>query len=654
MKNIASKIIALAMLALSFNAFSQLLPPGAGDGGGGFSEPPADTRRNYTKFMNQAFSIIDTNAAATDNTNLYNACVSFPDTTNTALQVVAYGTSAVIIKASHFDYSTETDRDFALLVCDSLDEPVWKDILFSGESDDQDGWLVQGTVPHWQVTDTMFFMISNIVHDCNAFYQVIPYDGPQIQLTGPQPYDVVSNVISIHAAIKDLSGITNEQFEVTVDGTPTRYSLETNNTISLDTRYNPAGPCNVDLEVVNKASIYDPTNVLADNAKIYFSGFASMPLDFENDTYLDFASDYASPDIGTNYFLFVVNKAQNIGATITDPANGQTVATYGGYVPYATTIELEWNFTESDGVTPYSNDTYVVTFTAYDPVTLTITNKIDRNGVRPGAGCYLTYETEDPLNYTGNYLNQQADTWINQTLSELYNDMYESLSLTQYTPGTVGANRNHAACQPLDASHVDWQGFLKPALSNANYSDLTIAQAHGSGSSIGGGHYLAATFTPFDLNSWCLNYTPSKNWRLRKAAIWACYSGDITAARIYYTFPDACGIRPAGIQNASYMRKNCGLFFGGLLPQGGFGGTTATTAKVAEFLDQAWICGQDEYPGGCDPTYSFRFAINATRTMYDPELSSADLRLFGFRDMIYSSVYDDELMMLNTSHVKQP
>jgi len=95
------------------------------------------------------------------------------------------------------------------------------------------------------------------------------------------------------------------------------------------------------------------------------------------------------------------------------------------------------------------------------------------------------------------------------------------------------------------------------------------------------------------------------------------------------------------------------LFFGGLLPQGGFGGgTSTTTAQVAEALDQTWVCGMNQYPGGCDPTYSFRFAINATRGMYNPELDKGDPRLFGYKYMIYSSVYDDELMMLNNSHVK--
>ncbi|MCU0785000.1 MAG: hypothetical protein MUF81_13335 [Verrucomicrobia bacterium] len=37
-----------------------------------------NTNRNYVKFMNQAFSLIDTNAAALTDTNLYNALIAFP------------------------------------------------------------------------------------------------------------------------------------------------------------------------------------------------------------------------------------------------------------------------------------------------------------------------------------------------------------------------------------------------------------------------------------------------------------------------------------------------------------------------------------------------------------------------------------------------
>ena len=144
--------------------------------------------RTAEQFAAQTFSVIDTNALAITDTNLYNACISFPPDTNTAatLQIAKCGTNAVIIKANHFDYSAETVRDFALLICDSVDKPVWKSIDLSGASDSQDGWLIQGSVPNWKVTDPMFMLVSNITHADNAFFRAIPYGGPQIQLTGAQ------------------------------------------------------------------------------------------------------------------------------------------------------------------------------------------------------------------------------------------------------------------------------------------------------------------------------------------------------------------------------------------------------------------------------------------------------------------------------------
>ena len=610
-------------------------------------------RRNYEKFAGQVFALIDTNNAAINDTNLYNACLAFTDDdgTNAILQVQPFGLQGVLIKASHFDYSTET-RDFALLVCDDVAKPTWKTLDFAGASDAQDGWLVQGIIPHWKVTETMFFVVSNISQNCNAFFRAIPYSGPQIQLSGPQPYDIVSNTISIYAQVTDLSGVTGERFEVSIDGSPAQVSLEASNTISLNTKYNPAGICNVYLKAHNKASVYNPTNTLSDNAKLYFESSASLPLDFENDTYLLFGSDNASPDIGTNYFMYVIDKAQEIEAYIEAPSDGRMVAYFHSFVPYPATIQIPWNFTEADGVTPYSNDTYIVTFTAFDPTTIIITNKIDREGVRAGAGCFLTYQEEDPMDMTGNYLNQQADIWINDTLKMLYTDLYKPLSFTQYTPGQVGTNRNHSVCQALDSSHVSWADFMQPALSNLNYSDLTIAQAHGTGFEIGGGGYLLNRFNSQDLLGWIKVPAAGHNWRLRKAAIWSCWSGTTPLETGDFSFPQACGMRPW--QDRTYTRKNCGLFFGGTVPQGGFGGTSTTTAKVAAYLDQAWICGQNQYPGGCDPTYSFRFAINATRNMYNPELDYADPRLYGLTKMIYSSIYDDELNVLDFTHVKDP
>ncbi len=651
-------------LALTANLQAQIIfPPIPGGGGGGCTNCPPilpNTNRNYVKYQDHVFTLMDTNQTAATATNLFAALLAFPESTNAEphLQVLLYGTDTLLIKANHFDYSAETERDFALLVCDKAETPVWKAIDFLGAADSQDGWLVQGTVPNWKVTDPMYFQITGIARDCNAFFRAIPYRGAEISFISPQPYDVVSNTISLAVAIQDLSGITNELFEVTVDGLPARYSLGTNNTVTLNTKYNPEGPVNVYLRTVCRALVCNLTNKPAD-AKISFESLAALPLDFENDTYLLFGSDYASPDIGTNYFYFVTDKPQTITASIIDPTSGQTLVAFGGYVPYAATIVLDWDFTEADGVTPYTNSTYAVHFQTSNPTTLDFTNRIDRNGVRTAAGCYLTYQEEDPFDpgygLTSLLLNERAETWVKQTLKQLYRDLYKSLSLTQYTTSQVGSGRNHSDCVSLGPDNLEWAAFLRPALSNANYSEFTVAQAHGNGFTVGGGPFLLNKFNTYELQSWLQSY-PNPNWRLRRAAFWTCYSGVTPHETGDFSFAQACGIRPPAQQEYSYMQKNCGLFFGGALPQAWVTeNELVVTAQAAQFLEQAWVCGKNQWPGACDPTYSFQWAVAATLGKY-PEMNvngSAEPRVFGCLKMIYSSVYDDELMRLDWSHVKE-
>ena len=409
------------------------------------------------------------------------------------------------------------------------------------------------------------------------------------------------------------------------------------------------------MKAFSKPRVYDPTN-LPDNAKLLFSGINSLPLDFENDTFLASASDYASPNIGTNYILYVIDKAQQIEARIFNPANNQTLKSFAGYVPYPATVALAWNFILADGVTPYTNDTYGVHFVAYDPTTLDITNKIDREGVRTAAGCYLTYQEENPFDLANGpgyaYLNDQANTWIKGNLKTLYVTMYNLFSLTEYVIGQVGPNRNHADCTAQDPANVEWGAFLAPALTNSDYSDFTVAQAHGNGFEIGGGSFLNK-FTSWDLMGWLKGY--GQNWRLRKAAIWSCWSGADASETGDLGFAQACGIRPEGQQTRTYMRKNCGLFFGGQLDQAWVTDhETITTAKAAAFFDQTWVCGKFQYPGGCDPTYAFEWAIRALLGKY-PEMNpneQAQPRMYGYGSMIYTSIYEDELMRTEETHVK--
>lgn len=649
--------------------------PGNTNGTYGGGSPLPDIR-NYAKYSQQIFALLDTNSVLNDvnDTNLYNACVAISGPTNGLpwLTIARYGAGAVIIRADNFDYS-ETNADFALLVCDKVETPTWKTIDFAGASDAQDGWLVQGTVPHWKVTDAMFMLVTNINLTYPAFFQAIPYSGPQVAINGvPSPYDVVSNTITLNAQILDLSGATNEQFDVSVDGDAARFGFGTTNSIiSLETKYNPAGLHNIYLNVYSGASVYDPTNA-PDNTKLVFNASTSIPLDFENDNYVVFASDNASPDIGTNYFYYSISKAQNVAAIIFDPSDNHVVLAFTNYVPFAATVYFGWNFTEADGVTPYTNDTYAVHFIAFDPDDFINTNKIDRTGVRPGAGCYVTYEEENPFDFSGegNYLNQKADLWLNQNLTFLYNDIYDNFGLTEYDSGQVGAARMHSDCQPLDEGHVEWSAFMQPALSSlinvgtntwSKYSDLTIGGAHGNGATIGGGPFLLNTFTPEDLQDWLMS--AGANWRVRKATIWSCYSGSISRPKgvtnstppdlnTIPSFFNACGIRLSQLNG--YMRKNCGLLFGDLVPQYGYGGdASVTTFQVADQLDETWVCGENQYPGGCDPTYSWRWAVQSLANLYIEFDNAAPIR-YGFPAMPYSSVYDDELLINNITNVKNP
>ncbi|NMC83034.1 MAG: hypothetical protein GYA63_09300, partial [Armatimonadetes bacterium] len=644
----------------ALTSFTMSVPfPGDEGGGGSQTNPPPDLRRNFEKFSAHTFLLLDTNAVALNDTNLYNALLSFPPDTNTAgtLQIAKYESNVMLIKANHFDYSAEGSREFALLICDRVDAAIWKSVDLHGSSDATDGWLVQGTVPAWKVRDPMFLMVSNVAQDCNAFFCARPYGGPQVELTGQSPYDVVSNSVTLQVSITDLSGVTNEQFAVNVDGLPARWTLGTGNTLNLETKYHPNGIANVSAVVLSdNARVYDPANPPADS-KLFFSGTSSLPLDFENEMFLAFASDMCPTNVGTNYILFSVDRPQQIAATISNPSTGQPVASFAGYVPYPATVAIPWNFTEADGVTPYAADTYAVTFTASATNTITTTNSIDREGVRTAAGCFLTWQWEDPGDRTGvgPFLNQEAETWITGALRTLYLDLYGFYSLTQYTPGVVGANRNQSGCVPYTPWVNGWTSIMPGPLSNsAAFSDLTIGQAHGTGATIGGGDYLYDKFTTSDLLGWVRLCGDRTNWRLRKAALWTCYNGDpalSTAGGTYPSWPDACGIRDGAKQHTTYMRKNCGLFFGGGLPQGGYGGQNVATARVACFLDQTWVCGKYQWPGACDPTYSFDFAVQATVQQY-PELADALPMRFGYGFMIYSSIYEDELMMLNNAHVK--
>lgn len=607
--------------------------------------------------MAQTFSLINSNDAAFNDTNLYNALISFPADTNAApnLQIARYGANAVIIKANHFDYSGETTRDFALLVCDTVDKPVWKSIDLSGSSDSQDGWLVQGSVPGYEVSDPMFLMVSNINIAYKAFFRAIPYGGPQIVLTGAQDYDTVSNTIALTVAITDLSGTTttNQRPAVKVNGLAARSALGQDNTVSLDTRYAPNGYEEVEFTMGSVPVPFDPQN-LPFNAQLEWDTTATLTLDFENSAFLVNAGDMCSPDVGTNYVAFGVNQADQISATISEPSSGRLLASYSGYIPYAATVYLEWNFTEADSVTPYTNDTYKVHFVAYDPTTLDVTNSIDRQGVRAGAGTIISYALEDPLTDltgTATWCNSQAETWIYETLTFLYNDIYDPWGLTEYYLWDVGIGRNATTvyvCTP--DPYNGWRQFIQEKLGSMLYSDATLGPFHGSAEAFAGpgaGNGVSSR----DVAAW--TSAAGTNWRMRKVALWSCFSGESAALggiSAFPSFPAAFGIPPKPLQDSTFMRKNAGLFWKKDLkdvPSRGW-----SIAHAAETFDQGWVCGPNAWPGACDPTWAIWRTLNDTLTMY-PALRQYQPVLAGYYWLPYSCLYDDELMGNNLAHVKQ-
>jgi hypothetical protein len=614
---------------------------------------------NYLKYQAQSFLVIDTNSVAANDTNLYNALLGFADDTNTAptLQILPYGDHCLLLKASHFDYSSEM-RDFCLVVCDKLETPLFKSIDLSNPANNiqNGGWLVQGSVPYYQVADTMFLMVSNTSRLYNGFFRAIPYGGPEVTLTGYSDYEIVSNTISIQANITDLSGITNIDYQLAVGGLPARFSLGTSNTFNLDTPYSPNGLSEVKLAVCNAARVYDANNI-PDNGKIFFSGEHSLYLDFENGTFLAFASDWCSPEVGTNYVYFYVDQARHIEASIAK-TNGDAVATFSGDTSGATYIALPWDFTESDGETSYSNDTYIVAFAASSGEgtnSMSITNVIDKDGnIRPPNGCLLTYQWDDPSDPTWSYINDKADQAIAGNLLYLYQDIYGYFSLTQYGPGDVGTNRNAAQCHPYNAPYKTWGGILGQ-LTNYYYSELTIGGAHGTGGFLGGAKYLTNTIDSSEFRFWVRGYSDKQRWRLRKATFFACYSADINMNTLGYpNWSDACGIRPRATQLNSLMYKNCGIFFGDVI-RGGYGDTILggqkTPAEIAAILDQTWVCGENQYPGGCDPTYSWWYACQSTVNRFQ-NFTSSQPSLAGSPYCIYTSIYDDLLRNLNYLPVK--
>jgi len=621
-------------------AFNGAAMVAAGAGGSPAGPQTPGPASGCPGFVGQVFSLLDTNNAAANDPNLYSALLSFPQDTNTGpnLQIMLYQTNVILIAANHFDYSSDT-RDFALVICDSVNIPLWKNIDMFAPPPAQDGWLIQGTVPNSSVTDPMYLEISNISLACEAFFRAIPYAGPQIQLSGPVQYDTVSNTVSLQVTIRDLSGVnqTNESLLAMVNGLPARYALGPSNLISLDTRYAPNGYQEIEVAQSSMATVYDPNNAPLD-VQMSYSSVSNLVLDFENMAFLVNQSDYSDPDYGTNYIEFGLAQGDWVTISISDPLNGAILLNYSNsFAPGIVTIA--WNYTLADGVTPYTNDTYAVSFVAADPATLVVTNHVGRGSVRDATGVILSY-AQEPNNY---FLNDEADTYIHGGLMYFYEDIYSTLlSTTEYTVAQIGPDRDYVEFQVDTASRPNgWQAWFLQNLTNTLFSDVTFGPGHGSSTAIGSnfGEVVGAAAIKGAASS------VGNNWRLRKVALWSCLATSIApTATSVPPLPDAFGIRPGSIQTAGIMRKNVGLFFQKELNQ------QANNAEMEYGFDELWVTGPNAYPGGCDPTYTFGWAFRKARQRY-AFWDDAGPIIIGCQYLPYTGIYDDTLATGNFAPV---
>ena len=613
------------------------------------------------------------------NSTLYALCRSFPASpAGPNLQVKSYGTNAVVIRANHFNYSNES-RDFALLVNDNVGAGVWKTVDLLGSSDSQDGWLIQGIVDRQSVVDPMYLLVTNLAKPAE-FFRAIPYGGPLLTLTGPAANSTVNNSITLHANVSDLTGTSNGVTTVVVNGLNSRWTLSTGNTISVDTRYSMNGPGTIDVAVGNRNAVaMAATNTPMDMATS-FAADQTLPLDFENSTYVYFQSDNASPDTLTNYFDFGVTAPVNISAKITEPNSGRILASFAGTDSSSPVVQLDWNFTEANG-TAYTNDTYAVTFQATPQgggatTTLTVTNNIARAGVRPAGWVINNYEelgSHDAGKLWGSdpsYVNSEMARCfgaIENMVETLYSSDFASQS--QYFSWQIGSGRDNPrnifpfAVKP--STELGWRPFIQGCMTNIQYSDFNW-HGHGNQSYIGGGPWMwpmtglnnvNTTISVDDMNGWMTANAktfPGRRYRMRKVTMWSCNSAHIGYDSKAGSWWNAFGIYKPGDEISTLMWKNAGIFFNKDLyvqpPTGGYGTPATDIEEVLATFDKYWVMGENPFPGGANPNYSIQFALNVTLGVF-PELSTGAPILFGYPWLPYAGVYDNQLRDLNDSQV---
>jgi len=454
----------------------------------------------------------------------------------------------------------------------------------------------------------------------------------------------VSNTVSVTASIIDLSGMatSNQIATVDVSGYPIQYTLTTNNTINVDSRYAPNGPESINLTLSVWPVVFNPTNPPF-NQQIEYDTTASLPLDFENAVALVGSGDYSSTEAPANYFTFEVAQPCQTTITIKDLSNN-VVMTSSQYVASPSAVSFSWNYTQANGVTPYTNSSYQVAFTVNNPPNnLLFTNHLTYSGVRTASGVIITYAEEDPSTADGAYINGLSDQWIGQTLTYLYENIYNTFSLTQYYDYQIGSLRNLVSFK-ADAFAIPptgWRDWLQNAFLGL-YSDLTVAPAHGSSTAFGAnrGEVVSAA----DCASWC--QAVGSNWRMRKVALWTCFSGKNGVVTNNLGFASAFGIPSWAVQLGGYMKKNAGLFVEGDLTFG------IRWAEIGEEFDQAWVCGPDQYPGGCDPTWAINWANVLLQNQYS-QVKKVKPIIAGYKWLPYTGIYDVALTTNSISAINQ-
>jgi hypothetical protein len=104
------------------------------------------------------------------------------------------------------------------------------------------------------------------------------------------------------------------------------------------------------------------------------------------------------------------------------------------------------------------------------------------------------------------------------------------------------------------------------------------------------------------------------------------------------------------MQDTTLMKKNAGLFWIEHLQDEA--GRSWSIAEAVCAFDQAWVCGPNAFPGGCDPTWAIWRTLNDFLGQYSA-LWKYQPYLEGFYWLPYSSMYDAELMGNVLTHVHQ-